>query len=93
MPVNVTLKNKILSFFCKSKLAANRFPQTLQVVSQSIYGTQTNIKVRIFVFRITLIVGLISFLASSECDDFSWMDFKSGREVALIGSNSYIIYF
>jgi hypothetical protein len=33
MPVNVTLRVKVVAFLGRSRLAANSFPQTLQVCS------------------------------------------------------------
>ncbi|EGG17121.1 dynamin B [Cavenderia fasciculata] len=40
------LREKILIVFCKSVLAANNFPATLQIIFEAVYGTQSTVKVK-----------------------------------------------
>lgn len=39
-PVNSNVRSKILTYLSRSKLAANKFPITLKVIFQCIYGTE-----------------------------------------------------
>jgi proteasome component ECM29 len=45
-PVGTILKGKLMNYFSKSILAANFFPNTLQVIFEGIYGTDTTIKLK-----------------------------------------------
>ncbi|KYQ93632.1 hypothetical protein DLAC_05014 [Tieghemostelium lacteum] len=45
-PASSQLKEKIFHYFCKSLLAANKFPLTLQIIFEGVYGHESTMKLK-----------------------------------------------
>jgi proteasome component ECM29 len=45
-PANIVLRCKIMQQLSRSTLAANNFPNTLQVIFESVYGKETTMKLK-----------------------------------------------
>eukprot|EP00026_Physarum_polycephalum_P000236 Phypoly_transcript_00236.p1 GENE.Phypoly_transcript_00236~~Phypoly_transcript_00236.p1 ORF type:complete len:1888 (+),score=384.04 Phypoly_transcript_00236:110-5665(+) len=46
LPANAQVRAKLFVYFSKSILAANNFPATLQIIFESVYGADTNMKLK-----------------------------------------------
>ncbi|GAM26844.1 hypothetical protein SAMD00019534_100190 [Acytostelium subglobosum LB1] len=45
-PASSQTREKILHYFCRSLLAANKFPDTLKIIFESVYGVETTMKLK-----------------------------------------------